>query len=182
VRRSIDRDLERQRRSGPRLPASALEHQGHSALHGRFGLIRAVFDLATFAVLLLVFHADQPTFQTFWFVVSLLTELAVVLVLRTHRPAFRSAPSRLLLWTTIAVTVATLAIPFLGPLSSVFGFVPLSVLQIGTVIAIVIGYIAATEGAKAMDASRSGRGDCGTHEGYAAPRSRLCLADSFSDR
>ena len=55
----------------------------------------------------------------------------------------------MLLWTTLAVTSATLAIPFLGPLSSVFGFVPLSVPQIGTVIAIVVGYIAATEGAKA---------------------------------
>jgi Mg2+-importing ATPase len=114
-----------------------------------FGLISSVFDLMTFAVLLLVFHADQATFQTSWFVVSLLTELAVVLVLRTHRPAFRSQPSRLLLWTTLTVSVATLAIPFLGPLSSVFGFVPLSALQMGTVIAIVIGYIAATEGAKA---------------------------------
>jgi Mg2+-importing ATPase len=113
-----------------------------------FGLISSVFDLMTFAVLLLVFHADQATFQTSWFIVSLLTELAVVLVLRTHRPAFRSRPSRLLLWTTLVVAAATLTIPFLGPLSSVFGFVPLSALQMGTVIAIVIGYIAATEGAK----------------------------------
>jgi Mg2+-importing ATPase len=114
-----------------------------------FGLISSVFDLMTFAVLLLVFHADQATFQTSWFIVSLLTELAVVLVLRTQRPVFRSRPSRLLLWTTLIVFAATLAIPFLGPLSSVFGFVPLSAPQMGTVIAIVIGYIAATEGAKA---------------------------------
>jgi Mg2+-importing ATPase len=114
-----------------------------------FGLVSSVFDLMTFAVLRLVFHADQATFQTSWFVVSLLTELAVVLILRTHRPAFRSRPSRLLLWATIAAAIATLAIPFLGRLSSVFGFVPLSALQMGTVIAIVIGYIAATEGAKA---------------------------------
>jgi Mg2+-importing ATPase len=55
----------------------------------------------------------------------------------------------LLLWTTLAVAVATFAIPFLGPLSSVFGFVPLSAPQMGTVIATVVGYIAATEGAKA---------------------------------
>jgi Mg2+-importing ATPase len=54
----------------------------------------------------------------------------------------------LLLWTTLLVAIATLAIPFLGPLSAVFGFVPLSASQIGAVIAIVIGYIAATEGAK----------------------------------
>ncbi|WP_249779354.1 magnesium-translocating P-type ATPase [Bradyrhizobium sediminis] len=113
-----------------------------------FGLISSVFDLMTFAVLLLVFHADQPTFQTFWFIVSLLTELAVVLVLRTHKPAFRSKPSGLLLWTTLAVAAATIAIPFLGSPGAVFGFVPLSALQMGTVIVIVIGYIAATEAAK----------------------------------
>ena len=103
-----------------------------------FGLISSVFDLVTFAVLLLVFHADQPTFQTSWFVVSLLTELAVVLVLRTHKPAFRSRPSRSLLWSTLTISVATLAIPFLGPLSSVFGFVPLSALQMATIVAIVV--------------------------------------------
>ena len=56
--------------------------------------------------------------------------------------------TRLLLWTTLVVAVAPLAIPFLGPLSAMFGFVPVSTLQIGAVIAIVIGYIAATEGAK----------------------------------
>ena len=114
-----------------------------------FGLISSVFDLMTFAVLLLVFHTDQATFQTSWFIVSLLTELAVVLVLRTHRPALRSKPSRLLLWATIAVTVPTLAIPFLGALSSMFGFVPLSAVQMATVITIVVGYIVATEGTKA---------------------------------
>ena len=114
-----------------------------------FGLISSVFDLLTFAVLLLVFHAGEATFQTSWFVISLLTELAVVLVLRTHKPAFRSHPSRLLLWSTLAVSAATLAIPFLGALSSVFGFVPLSAPEIGCVIAIVAGYIASTETAKA---------------------------------
>jgi Mg2+-importing ATPase len=114
-----------------------------------FGLISSVFDLLTFAVLLLVFHAGEATFQTSWFMISLLTELAVVLVLRTHRPAFRSSPSRLLLWSTLVVVAATLTIPFLGPLSSVFSFVPLSALQMGAVLAIVFGYIVATEVAKA---------------------------------
>jgi len=114
-----------------------------------FGLISSVFDLVTFAALFLIFRADEATFQTFWFVVSLLTELAVVLVLRTHGPTLCSRPSRLLLWTTLAVAVATLAIPFFGSLSSVFGFVPLSASQMGTVVVIVAGYIATTEAAKA---------------------------------
>jgi Mg2+-importing ATPase len=113
-----------------------------------FGFISSVFDLLTFAVLLLVFHAGEATFQTAWFMISLLTELAVVLVLRTHRPAFRSRPSRLLLWSTLIIVAATCAIPFLGTLSGAFGFVPLSALQLGTVAAIVLGYIVATEVAK----------------------------------
>ena len=99
-----------------------------------FGLISSVFDLLTFGVLLLVFHANEATFQTSWFMISLLTELAVVLVLRTHKPAFRSKPSRLLLWSTLAVVIATFAIPFLGRLTSVFGFVPLSATLLAAIV------------------------------------------------
>ena len=113
-----------------------------------FGLISSVFDIVTFAVLLLVFNANEAAFQTSWFMISLLTELAVVLVLRTRRPAFRSRPSRLLLWSTVIVAAATFAIPFLGSMSTVFGFVPLSAIQLGAVVAIVLGYIVATEVAK----------------------------------
>src|SRR5207249_3267243 len=42
-----------------------------------FGLLSSAFDLLTFAALLLLFHAGEATFQTTWFVVSLLTELGV---------------------------------------------------------------------------------------------------------
>jgi Mg2+-importing ATPase len=114
-----------------------------------FGLISSVFDMLTFAILLLVFHAGAAVFQTTWFVISLLTEVAVVLVLRTRGPAFRSKPSRMLLWSSIVMSVVALAIPYLGSLASAFGFVPLSALQMVAVLIIVAGYIAATEGAKA---------------------------------
>ena len=114
-----------------------------------FGLISSVFDLLTFGVLLYVFHAGQAVFQTSWFMISLLTELAVVLVLRTRKPAFRSRPSRLLLWSTLAVATATFAIPFLGGTSALFGFVPLSSMELAAVVVIVGGYIVATEIAKA---------------------------------
>ncbi|MCK6452644.1 MAG: magnesium-translocating P-type ATPase [Alphaproteobacteria bacterium] len=113
-----------------------------------FGLVSSMFDLLTFALLLLVFRAGEATFQTAWFLVSVLTELAVVLVLRTALPAYRSRPSRLLLWSTLAVAAATLAAPFLGPASAVFDFVPLSPVELAAAIAVVCGYIAATEAAK----------------------------------
>ena len=113
-----------------------------------FGLISSVFDVLTFAVLLLVFHGSEAIFQTTWFVVSLLTELAVVLVLRTRGPALRSKPSGTLLWATIVMSVVALASPYLGPVASVFGFLPLSAREMGAAAAIVAAYVAATEGAK----------------------------------
>ena len=113
-----------------------------------FGLISTVFDLLTFVLLLNVFDATESVFQTAWFVVSLLTELAVLLVLRTHGPALRSAPSRLLLWSTVVVATFAVAIPFAGPLARAFGFVPMSWPLLGAMLAIVIGYILVTELAK----------------------------------
>lgn len=135
-----------------------------------FGLISSVFDLLTFGVLLYVFHAEQAVFQTSWFMISLLTELAVVLVLRTRKPAFRSRPSRLLLWSTLAVVTATFAIPFLGGPSTLFGFVPLSIMELTAVATIVLGYIVATEIAKSWffkhEAARTSRSgfDAGERE------------------
>ncbi|GMV30805.1 MAG: magnesium-translocating P-type ATPase [Rhodanobacteraceae bacterium] len=114
-----------------------------------FGLISSVFDVLTFGVLLHVFHANQASFQTSWFMISLLTELAVVLVLRTREPAFRSRPSRLLLWSTLAVATATFLIPFVGGASALFGFVPLSVTELTAIVVILGAYIMATEIAKA---------------------------------
>jgi Mg2+-importing ATPase len=113
-----------------------------------FGLVSSIFDLLTFAALLLLFRAGEATFQTTWFVVSLLTELGVVLVLRTRGPAWRSRPSALLLWTTVAATVFALAVPFFGSWSRLFGFVPLSTVEIGTVVGIVTAYLGATEATK----------------------------------
>jgi Mg2+-importing ATPase len=113
-----------------------------------FGLISSVFDLVTFAALFLIFHTGEASFQTAWFVISLLTELLVVLILRTRHPVWRSHPSRLLVLSTIAVAAATLAVPFLGGLSRAFGFVPLTGAEAGVIVVIICGYVIATEAAK----------------------------------
>jgi Mg2+-importing ATPase len=110
-----------------------------------FGLISTVFDLLTFVVLLKIFNSDETAFQTAWFVVSLLTELAVLLVLRTHHAATSSMPSPLLLWTTVAVCVLALVIPYTGPLASAFGFSALSWHLMLTMVLIVAAYVLATE-------------------------------------
>lgn len=113
-----------------------------------FGLISSVFDLAAFAVLLQAFHATEVRFQTAWFVLSLLTELVALFALRTHAPAWRSAPSRVLLAASLCVAVAAIALPHLGLAAILFGFEPLGPSMLISVAGLVIGYFAATEWTK----------------------------------
>jgi Mg2+-importing ATPase len=50
-----------------------------------FGLVSSVFDLLTFAALLLL-HADQAQFRTGWFLESVISASLIVLVIRSRGP------------------------------------------------------------------------------------------------
>jgi P-type Mg2+ transporter len=119
-----------------------------------FGLVSTVFDLLTFGLLIWVFHAGESVFQSTWFVISLLTELAVVLVLRTQRAFWASRPGRLLVVVTVAVGLLAVALPWLGPLPRSVGLVPLPLPLLASGLAIVLLYVIATELAKRAFYSR----------------------------
>jgi Mg2+-importing ATPase len=87
-------------------------------------------------------------FRTAWFVESLLTELAILLVVRTHRPLLKSRPSAGVLWSTVAVAVAAIALPYAPLLDATFGFVPLPPALMGMLLAITFAYVIANEWAK----------------------------------
>ena len=139
--------------------AAALEHQGHPALHDRLradqlGLRSA--DVRDLAARLPCRRGDVPDDVVHHFAAD-----------RTRcrprpanaRPAFRSRPSRLavVVHARRESSSPPSRSPSSGRLSSVFGFVPLSALEMGSVIAIVAGYIVATEGAKAWFYRKKGR-------------------------
>lgn len=109
-----------------------------------FGLLSSVFDLMTFGLLLGVVHAAPEVFRTAWFVESLLTELVIALVVRTRRPFFRSRPGRVLFWSTQAIVVVALAIPFL-PGAALIGFVPLPAWLLGVLVLVTGAYVVAAE-------------------------------------
>lgn len=112
-----------------------------------FGFVSSLFDYATFGLLLLVAHANEATFQTGWFIESLLTELVVALVVRTRKPFFRSKPGRLLWMLTLAVSVVALIIPYL-PAGAILGFTPLPAWLLVSVISLTCMYVVAAEIAK----------------------------------
>jgi Mg2+-importing ATPase len=112
-----------------------------------FGGISSVFDYLTFAALLWWVRATPDQFRSGWFLESVLTELLVLIVIRTRRPFFRSRPSRPLAISTIVVVILSFAILY-GPWGRFFRFTPLPLSQLALLSAITLGYAAATEAAK----------------------------------
>jgi Mg2+-importing ATPase len=113
-----------------------------------FGLLSSGFDLLTFAVLLQLFHAGPELFRTGWFVGSTLTELAVLLVLRTRRPALRSRPGTGLLVSSIGVAVFTVSLPYVPWLAEPLALVPLPATVLGALGVITLSYVVAAEAGK----------------------------------
>lgn len=109
-----------------------------------FGLTSSFFDYLTFFTLLVVIKSAEAEFQTGWFIESLLTELAITLIVRTRKSIFKSKPSRLLAISTLAVAILTIIIPYL-PFSKYFGFVPLPFWLMAVILGITLIYAAASE-------------------------------------
>jgi Mg2+-importing ATPase len=112
-----------------------------------FGLVSSAFDIATFLTLRLGFDADADLFRSGWFVESTATELAVMLVLRTARPFWRSRPGRALLLTSIAVAGITIALPY-SALADPLGLVALPARVVAALAGITVLYVAANEAIK----------------------------------
>jgi Mg2+-importing ATPase len=112
-----------------------------------FGLVSSVFDYLTFGLLLFLLKATPEQFRSGWFIESVLTELFVMMVVRTRRPFIKSKPGRWLLISTAIVAAITLVIPYL-PFSSLLGFVPLSGRVMILLVVITALYVLATEAVK----------------------------------
>ena len=87
------------------------------------GPVSSIFDFITFGVLWFIFHAQQPLFDTGWFLESLCTQTLVIHIIRTGKiPFIESKPSQFLMFSSIYIITIGLVLPFI-PLGKYFGFV-----------------------------------------------------------
>ncbi len=112
-----------------------------------FGPLSSLFDFATFGVLLWIMKASEQSFQTGWFIESILSAGVVVFVLRSRLPFTRSRPSRAMLIVTGIVMLGTLLLPY-SPLAHLLGFTPLPLDYLLVIFTIVIAYALSAEAAK----------------------------------
>lgn len=120
-----------------------------------FGVVSSAFDFMTFAVLLIGLHATIPQFRTGWFLVSVVSELLVVFVIRTRRPFYRSTPSVPLLGSSLLVAGLALLLP-VSPLAGAFQFTPLPWSLLAPLFLVLVGYAVVTEAIKLVFFRRMG--------------------------
>ncbi|MFV8163007.1 HAD-IC family P-type ATPase [Mycobacterium sp. 134] len=107
-----------------------------------FGVLSSIFDLATFAMLWWVFGAgDNPAmFHAGWFVEGLLTQLAVVVVLRSKNAPWRGdRPARVVVAASAAVASVGLVLGF-TPLAGLLDMSPLPMTYALWLIAVLAVY------------------------------------------
>ncbi|MGD0794562.1 MAG: HAD-IC family P-type ATPase [Dehalococcoidales bacterium] len=110
-----------------------------------FGPISSIFDFLTFFVLLFIFKASAPLFQTAWFIESLFTQTLVIFAIRTRKiPFYRSKPSKLLVINIVIILVLALILPF-TILGDFFSFVSLPVNFLLILVVFIIVYLMLVE-------------------------------------
>jgi Mg2+-importing ATPase len=105
-----------------------------------FGLQSSLFDFITFGILYYYFHASPQTFRTGWFMESLLSEILILIVLRTRHLFFKSRPSKYLQLSSLFTFIACIIIPY-SPFAKNFELSPLPVSIFLSVFAIIAAYI-----------------------------------------
>ncbi|MFT4095880.1 MAG: magnesium-translocating P-type ATPase [Rhodoblastus sp.] len=106
------------------------------------GAVSSLFDLATFYILLRVFHADETMFRTAWFVESMATQILVIFIIRSRGRLFASLPHPALVASSLGALAVALALPF-TPVGGWLSFAPLPAHIIASIVAIVGAYLAA---------------------------------------
>ena len=114
-----------------------------------FGIHSSIFDFITFYVLFFRFHLFGSPFQTGWFLESILTELVIILIVRTKRHTLKSVPSRLLLGATVSAFLFTVWLPF-SPLNDALALSLAHPLQLPSLFFIVILYALTAEWVKIL--------------------------------
>jgi P-type Mg2+ transporter len=121
------------------------------------GPISTMFDLVTFAVLLLLFQADVALFRTGWFVESLVTQILMIFAVRTRRHLFASRPHRAVAGLAFGTAALTIALPFLPGISQWFEFVHPPAAYFAFLLAVVAAFLVTTELVKRIFYAQMGR-------------------------
>ncbi len=114
-----------------------------------FGPANSLFDLATFGILLWLFHASVPLFQTGWFVENIVAQTIIVFSIRTAVvPFYKSRTSLLFTLSLLSIVAVAVILPFIPLLAGAFSFVRLPPVFFVILVGLVAAYLMLAEALK----------------------------------
>lgn len=105
-----------------------------------FGIHSSLFDLITFLTLYYLLKVKESEFQTGWFIESVLSELFIVFIIRTHKSFFKSKPGKYLFIFSCMALLLTVGLPY-TPFANDIGLTPLPLFNLTVMLLIVGAYI-----------------------------------------
>ncbi len=107
------------------------------------GLISTIFDFIFFG---LFFRISPEVLQTNWFIASVITEILLLFSIRSYLPITEAGrPAPVLFILSGLGLVGTVAIPFIPPLASFFGFTEPSLTHLSIILLLAGVYLVLTE-------------------------------------
>lgn len=105
-----------------------------------FGFHSAMFDVISFLILYFVLHSNESEFQTGWFIESILSELFILFIIRTHKSFYKFKPSGYLLIFSVLALMVTLGLPYM-PFADQIGLAPLPFINLAAIGLILLAYV-----------------------------------------
>ena len=107
------------------------------------GLVSTVFDFVYFA---LFYRISPGVLQTNWFIASVITELLLLVSIRSLLPIEKAGwPAPIVVILSAVAIVITLALPFIPSTAAFFEFTRPSLAHLGLILAIAVLYLVITE-------------------------------------
>lgn len=107
------------------------------------GLVSTIFDFMWFG---LFYQAGPAVLQTNWFIGSVLTEILILLSLRSMLPVEKSGrPAPVILWLSGFAILSTILIPMIPVTARYFEFTPPSWAHLGLIVSLAVVYLVVTE-------------------------------------
>lgn len=107
------------------------------------GLISTIFDFMWFS---LFFRSAPAVLQTNWFIASVITEIFLLISIRTMLPIEKAGwPAPVITWLSAIAFLTTLALPTIPYTAKLFGFTPPTLAHLVLIISIAFVYLITTE-------------------------------------
>ncbi len=110
------------------------------------GLVSTIFDFMWFA---LFFKSAPAVLQTNWFIASVLTEILLLISLRSMLPIEKAGrPAPLVIWLSAVAFITTILLPIIPVTAAFFEFTPPTMAHLGLIIGLACVYLIVSEIAK----------------------------------